>query len=149
MHMSVTIRSAGPDDVPAILAIEREASNAAHWTAEQYKQRVAEGMVLVAEEGLGVCGFVCGRVVAGEWEIENIVVAEASRCRGTADRLLQAFLLRAHDEAAVAVWLEVRESNQAARRLYEKHEFRETGRRRGYYRNPGEDAVLYGLGLQS
>lgn len=42
-----------------------------------------------------------------------------------------------------AVFLEVRESNMAARRLYEKLGFAETGRRRGYYANPPEDAVLY------
>ena len=48
--MPVAIRSAGLDDVPAILAIERQASGAAHWTAEQYNKLVGSGVVLVAEQ---------------------------------------------------------------------------------------------------
>jgi len=42
-----------------------------------------------------------------------------------------------------AIFLEVRESNTGARRLYEEFGFRETGRRKAYYTNPSEDAVLY------
>ena len=46
-------------------------------------------------------------------------------------------------EGAAAVFLEVRESNRAARALYEKWAFLESGRRRGYYKDPEEDAILY------
>jgi len=143
--MPVTIRSAVPDDLPAILVIERQAASAAHWTQDQYERRVAEGIILVAEEAGSLSGFVCARVVAGEWEIENVVVAESTRRRGVADGLLLEILRRARDQAASAVWLEVRESNQPARFLYEKHGFHETGRRRMYYRNPDEDGLLYKL----
>jgi ribosomal-protein-alanine acetyltransferase len=146
--MSVTIRSAVADDVAAILDIERQAASAAHWTREQYDRRVVEGMILVSEEAPGISGFVCARVVAREWEIENIVVAEQHRRQGIADELLQEFLLHTRDEAGTAVWLEVRESNLPARRLYEKRGFREAGSRRGYYQNPVEDALLYELRLE-
>ncbi|MFY9559636.1 MAG: ribosomal protein S18-alanine N-acetyltransferase [Terriglobales bacterium] len=141
--MPVTIRSAGLDDVPAILALEREAASASHWTPEQYTRLVEGGLVLVAEAETKVSGFVCAQVLAEEWEIENVVVAAQARRRGIADALLRELLGHIRSQAGETVWLEVRESNQPARRLYEKHGFREAGRRRGYYQEPVEDAVLY------
>ncbi len=143
--MSVVVRPAAFDDVPAILAIERHAPSAAHWTSEQYNRLLGSGAVLVAEEGGKLCGFVCAQAVANEWEIQNVVVAEASLRRGIADELLRQLIQRAQSEAASAILLEVRESNGPARRLYEKHGFREVGRRRSYYRDPVEDAILYAL----
>jgi len=58
---------------------------------------------------------------------------------------LRELIRRAESEAASAILLEVRESNLPARRLYEKHGFREVGRRRVYYQDPADDAVLYAL----
>jgi len=147
--MPVVIRSAALNDVPAILAIEQQAPGAAHWTAEQYQKLVGSGVVLVAEDAAEeagqLCGFVCAKAVAGDWEIENVVVAAAFLRRGIANELLRNLIQRAAGEAASAILLEVRESNLPARRLYEKHGFREVGRRREYYRDPMEDAILYAL----
>src|SRR6202044_4153838 len=64
--MLPNIRSAAVDDIPGILAIERQAPNAAHWTPEQYNKSVEGGFVLVAEIAGQVCGFVCANAVAGE-----------------------------------------------------------------------------------
>ena len=141
--MPVTIRSAALDDVPALLAIEQEAASAAHWTRERYAGLVESGIVLVAEEGGKISGFVCAKNVAGHWEIENMVVAKQGRRRGIGSGLLDELLRRVRNDGSAAVWLEVRESNQPARRLYEKHAFCETGRRRRYYKDPVEDAVRY------
>lgn len=143
--MPVAIRSAALTDVPAMLAIEQQAPDAAHWTPEQYNKLVAGGVVLVAEETGKLCGFVCAHAVAGEWEIENVVVAAEFLRRGIAKELLRELIRRAESEAASAILLEVRESNLPARRLYENHGFREVGRRRAYYRDPVDDAVLYAL----
>ena len=143
--MPAVIRSAALNDVPAILAIEQQAPGAAHWNAEQYKKLVGSGVVLVAEEAGRLCGFVCAKAVADEWEIENVVVAAAFLRRGIANELLRELIQRAANEAASAILLEVRESNLRARRLYEKHGFREVGRRREYYGDPVEDAILYAL----
>jgi [ribosomal protein S18]-alanine N-acetyltransferase len=145
--MPVAIRSASLNDVPTILAIEGQAPGAAHWTSEQYKKLVGSGVVLVAEEEGRLCGFVCAKAVAGEWELENVVVAAAFLRRGIANELVRELIQRAANKAASAILLEVRESNLPARRLYEKHGFREVGRRRGYYRDPVEDAILYALRL--
>lgn len=143
--MPISILSAALVHVPAILALEQGAPGAAHWTSEQYNKLMGSGVVLVAEEGGRFCGFLCAQAVAGEWEIENVVVAADSLRRGIANELVSALVERARSEAASAILLEVRESNLAARGLYEKHDFREVGRRRMYYADPVEDAILYGL----
>jgi ribosomal-protein-alanine acetyltransferase len=148
--MPITIRSATLSDIPAILAIERGAGSAAHWTSQQYAELVSSGVVLVAEEAVAeeaghVSGFVCAKSVAGEWELENIVVAAQLLRQGIANELLQELIQRAKGQAASAILLEARELNLPARRLYEKHRFREVGRRRGYYKDPPEDAILYAL----
>jgi len=141
--MPLMIRSASLNNVPALLALEQSAATAAHWTREQYLARVDSGIVLIAEEGVGkISGFVCARIIAGDCELENIVVDENFRRRGIGAALLRE-LLGNSERSGSAVWLEVRESNKAARRLYEKQGFRESGRRRRYYKNPEEDAILY------
>jgi ribosomal-protein-alanine N-acetyltransferase len=145
--MPAAIRSAALNDVPAILAIEQQASGAAHWTRDQYNQLVSSGVVLVAEEAGQFCGFVCAQAVAGEWEIENVVVAAGFLRRGIANELIRTLIQRAKNEAASALLLEVRESNRAARGLYEKQGFREVGCRPAYYRDPAEDAILCTLRL--
>jgi [ribosomal protein S18]-alanine N-acetyltransferase len=151
--MPVTIRSATLNDVSAILAIERQAPSAAHWTSEQYNNLLGSGVVLVAEQAAEesskesgkLSGFICAKAVANEWEIENVVVAAAFLQRGVANELLRELILHAQKAAASAILLEVRESNRPARRLYEKHGFREVGRRPSYYGDPAEDAILYAL----
>jgi [ribosomal protein S18]-alanine N-acetyltransferase len=143
--MLPNIRSAAVDDIPGILAIERQAPNAAHWTPEQYNKSVEGGFVLVAEIAGQVCGFVCANAVAGEWEIENVVVGGEFLRRGVANELMRGLIQRAQDGFASAILLEVRESNVAARGLYRKYGFQEVGRRRAYYNLPPEDSILYAL----
>jgi ribosomal-protein-alanine N-acetyltransferase len=143
--MPVTLRSASLADVPSILAIERQSTTAAHWSADEYQQRLDSGFVLLGETAEEICGFVCARVVAGVWEIENVVVVAEFRRGGVGGDLVRELLRQAEIAGGTAVWLEVRESNLAARGLYEKHGFRETGRRRKYYKDPTEDAILYEL----
>ena len=82
-------------------------------------------------------------MVAEEWEIENIAIAGSARRRGLGTRLLGELLDLARAKGAEAVFLEVRESNRVARALYEKWAFLESGRRRRYYKDPEEDAILY------
>jgi [ribosomal protein S18]-alanine N-acetyltransferase len=144
------IRRATPEDIPALISLERRAATAAHWTAEQYEAAFANGapssrLFLVLEKESAVQGFIVGRAIGEEWEIENIAVAEPIRSRGLGTRLLGEILDLARGRGAQAVFLEVRESNLAARRLYEKWAFIENGRRGHYYRNPEEDAILYRL----
>ena len=142
------IRPANPDDVPAILTLERESAAAAHWTDQHYRAAFRKGgpmrTVLVAEDG-PLIGFLVARGGQPEWEIENIAVAQHAQRHGAGTRLVGELLRLARNAAASAVFLEVRRSNLAARRLYEKTGFVEDGVREGYYREPDEDAVLYAL----
>ncbi len=143
--MPVTIRSAGLNDVPGLIALEQQVPAAAHWTVEHYHKRVAGGAVLLAEQAGQLCGFLCAHSIAGEWEIENIAVAAGFLRRGIASALLGELIRRARVESSSAILLEVRETNLPARRLYERHGFRQIGRRGDYYRDPPEDAILYTL----
>lgn len=101
-----------------------------------------------SESGTGVVGFLVARHIAPEWELENIVIAPAARRKGLGKRLLDTLLARASETNSDAVFLEVRESNAGARAIYEKLGFQISGRRKSYYADPEEDAVLYRLGLR-
>lgn len=139
------VRPATPADIPALLALDRGAPAAAHWKEADYQQLFAEGaerVTMVIEEDY-VQGFIVARVLGPEWEIENIVIASPAQRRGLGTRLVEQLLELAQTQGAQAVFLEVRESNQAARILYSKLGFVESGRRKSYYGNPEEDALLY------
>ncbi len=143
------IRHATPADIPAMMALEKHAATAAHWTTEQYEavffSQAPSRVVLILEEESELKAFIAGRVLDKEWEIENVAVAGPARRHGLGSRLLGEFLDLARSRSAEAVFLEVRESNLAARRLYEKWAFVESGRRKSYYRDPHEDAMVYRL----
>ncbi len=143
------IRPATAADIPAMMGLVSHSATAARWSRAQYDrvfdEQVPRRVALVIEEGTAVRGFLVAHEVANEWEIENIAVAGAARRRGLGTRLLGEFLKLASREGATAVFLEVRESNRAARLLYEKWSFQESGRRSGYYAQPQEDAIVYRL----
>lgn len=145
------IRHGTPLDIPDLLALERQAPAAAHWSREQY-QNIFDGeapsrVLLVLEENASIRGFIVGGALDREWEIENIAVSESVQRLGFGSRLLQEFLAFVRAQGAEEIFLEVRESNLAARRLYEKSGFSERGRRPSYYQQPEEDAIVYHLGL--
>jgi len=144
-NMAVSIREATIGDLPAILALEQVSPTAAHWWLNQYETRIAQEQVIAAEHDGVVCGFLCWRAAAGEWEIENVVVAAELQRRGIGAALVRTAIEKWRTSGGTALLLEVRESNEAARILYEKCGLRDVGRRRGYYGGPPEDAVLYRL----
>jgi len=143
------IRLATPEDVPSIRALERKAAGAAHWADREYDALFAPDapvrFVLVAGNEFDVAqldGFAIARWTLDDWEVENVVVARERQRLGIATKLIQDLLSRAQATGATSVLLEVRESNLAARSLYEKLGFSEEGRRSNYYRDPTEDALL-------
>lgn len=141
------IRGATVQDIPRLIAIARESPSAGHWTVSQYEQALTETqphrLVLALEEADSVFGFVVAAEIAGEWELENIAVAASERRKGHADRLIDALLSELRRFTASNIHLEVRVSNEAARRLYEKWGFEKVGLRPRYYHTPTEDAILY------
>jgi ribosomal-protein-alanine N-acetyltransferase len=145
----VQIRPATLDDVPLLMALEKHAATAAHWSIEQYHLVFSPSQIfriaLVLEDQGTIQGFLIARGIGPEWELENIAIAGPARRRGLGTRLLGEFLDAVRLRGATAVFLEVRESNSAARRLYEKWAFAESGRRANYYLNPPEAAITYRL----
>jgi ribosomal-protein-alanine acetyltransferase len=85
---------------------------------------------------------VLARHAADEGEILNLAVAPAARRRGLGRLLVERALAHLVEAGARAAYLEVRQSNSAARRLYGKLGFQEVGTRVAYYRRPTEDAVV-------
>jgi ribosomal-protein-alanine acetyltransferase len=144
----VKLRPATLDDIPALMALEKHAVTTAHWSAEQYQEifsRNPPRVAIVIEDQNAIQGFLIARAVGPEWELENIAIAGPASRRGHGSRLLGEFLDTARSRGATAVFLEVRESNSAARRLYEKWAFSASGRRSNYYRDPKEAAITYRL----
>ena len=141
------IRPATPADIPAMMRLTDHSATAAHWSRDQYDQiftqDVPQPLAMIVQDSEGLQGFLIAKGILDEWEIENIAIAGPARRRGLGTRLLGKFLDCARAKGARAVFLEVRESNHAARALYEKWSFDESGRRPGYYSGPVEDAILY------
>ncbi len=139
------IRLAVSDDIAQMMALAAESESAAHWSAREYEALFApeapERVALVACEE-AIAGFVIARCGDEEWEIENVVVDPELRRQGIGDRLIQEVLRQARERGVADIFLEVRESNVAARGLYAKWGFTEAGRRAKYYRDPEEDAVV-------
>lgn len=99
------------------------------------------GAIQASEAG----GFALGRVIADEAELLTIAVTPDARRQGIAARCLTAFEANARAKGARRVFLEVAESNAAARALYDAAEYRPVGRRPDYYRRPDGthiDAIL-------
>jgi ribosomal-protein-alanine N-acetyltransferase len=162
--MAVRVRAAELADLARLVEIASHSATAAQWNQTEYlklfasEQPEAETQAnpqiidpnikgqprtaLVVEQDGGVVGFIVGRQVADEWEIENIAVTGAARRCGLGSRLVGELLDLVRKRGGKSVFLEVRESNRAARSLYEKWAFLEVGRRKMYYQNPAEDAWI-------
>lgn len=146
----ITLRSGRPADIPFLVALSSRSATAAQWDEAHYRAAFARGnpserLVLVLEEDSRPQGFLVARPLGPEWELENIAFAAAARRRGLASHLLGEFIALARNHGAQAIYLEVRESNLAARKLYEKMAFLESGRRPAYYHDPDEAAIVYNL----
>ena len=147
---TLSIRRCVPTDLEQIARIE-QASFSDPWSFETFSAALAlpHMRFLVAEEaGRGgggapvLVGYVVALVVADEGEIADLAVAPSARRRGIARELLERMSSDVVEVGVRALYLEVRESNSAARALYESLGFEQVGRRRGYYQYPSEDALL-------
>ena len=159
----MTIRPLESRDVEAILAIQAACPEIAQWTAWDY-DRVARGEMAgwvatensnvgvdaaaavagaaVTEFAAEVAGFLVARRLSSELEILNFAVESEWRRCGIGAALLTEALQWAETLQATQAILEVRASNLAALRFYERHKFEVVGRRPRYYTAPVEDALL-------
>lgn len=143
------IRKADVADIPRLVELSADAHTASRWNAEQFFRLVhaPEKICLVADEDHTVFGFGIAGIAADEMEVENILVAEERRLRGWGKDLLEKLLEIAESRGVKTVFLEVRESNLPAIMLYRSLAFGESGRRKGYYSDPSEDALMLSLKL--
>lgn len=146
----LSFRLGRPADIPFLVALARHSATAAQWDESRYRGCFARGnpterLIVVLEEDAQPKAFLVAHPVGPEWELENIAVAAEARGRGLGTRLLGEFIDLARNNGAQAIYLEVRESNAAARALYEKSAFIASGRRPAYYHDPEEAALLYSL----
>ena len=97
---------------------------------------------LVAMEGEQVAGYIGSQTVCGETDMMNVAVHPDHRRKGIAEKLILALIEELKGMESHCLTLEVRASNAPAIALYEKLGFQEVGRRKNYYRNPREDALI-------
>ncbi|HCN75101.1 ribosomal protein S18-alanine N-acetyltransferase [Pseudolactococcus plantarum] len=123
-----------------VQAILVDVYDSAPWTLAQTvsdMNREETNYYLALEANETVIGFLATSIVMDEIEITNLAVSRAYQHQGIASLLLNALL-----NQDGKFFLEVRNSNQKARQLYEKHGFETYFIRRNYYQNPNEDALL-------
>ncbi|HXG71742.1 MAG TPA: ribosomal protein S18-alanine N-acetyltransferase [Gemmatimonadaceae bacterium] len=131
-------------DLDSVAAIEK-ASFGDPWPKAAFKRLIGDPLAIFlvgrGSEG-GVDGYVVAVAVAGEGEVLNVAVSNGARRTGLGGKLLDAVLLELRARSVTAAFLEVRNSNSSARGLYESRGFADVARRRGYYVNPAEDAIV-------
>ena len=142
---SVQVRRLAYGDLPGVLSVERR-SFPAPWSLAMFVLELSKpsGVCLAADTDEGIVGYlICSRY-AEVWHLMNVAVDPDRRREGIADLMIASLLdVAGHDGRYT---LEVRVSNHAAIRMYERIGFRRAGRRRRYYHDNGEDAMIMWLG---
>jgi [ribosomal protein S18]-alanine N-acetyltransferase len=159
------IRPATPVDIDAIVTIERVAFSDPPWSRRSFVSLLRDPHVQFLVAAVAdplphagrelhsapdvpeVAGYVVTWVVADEADVSNLAVSPGRQRRGIGRRLLEAAITGVQAVGARTVYLEVRESNVAALRLYDSRGFVVIGRRARYYRSPSEDALVLRLNL--
>jgi ribosomal-protein-alanine N-acetyltransferase len=132
------------EDLDAVLAIER-ASFTTPWSRAAFRYELLQNRVarcLVVRADREVVGYLCLWEIGHEIHITNLAVHPGFRRQGIARTLLGDTLEEARRSGVEQVFLEVRPTNREARALYESFGFEVIGRRKGYYFDTGEDALV-------
>jgi len=131
-------------DLDAILDIDR-ASFPQPWTRAMYEEErrhPERSFLAVWRDGDAVAGYITFWLIVDEIHINNVAVRPEARGRGIGRALVEFAMREGVRRGAASVLLEVRSANQAARRLYDRLGFRQTGTRSGYYAHPPDDALI-------
>lgn len=137
------IRRMKASDLAQVCEIEKE-NFSMPWSEKSFLESMEreDTVFLVAEEDTEIAGYVGCYCIAGTGEITNVAVKERFRRRGIASRLLDALCEEAETLDTQELFLEVRESNEAAIALYSRQGFVREGIRRNFYEKPAEHAVI-------
>jgi ribosomal-protein-alanine N-acetyltransferase len=142
MTPSLEIRRLTYADLPQVIAVERRAFGTP-WSLAMFVLELSKpsGICLAAVREGRILGYlVCSRYDV-VWHVMNVAVDDRLRRGGIATALIER-LFSIADRPGERYTLEVRTSNEAAIKLYERFGFRAAGRRRGYYHDNREDAVI-------
>ena len=140
----IRLRRADRSDLAAVVEIEK-VSFADPWSSASFRSALAEERVLfvVAESASAeLLGYVVAWCTVDEAELANLAVIPSARGAGVGKALVDAALRYGEERGCLCMYLEVRESNGAARAVYAARGFEQVGRRRRYYRDPVEDALV-------
>lgn len=137
------------EDIDPVMAIEAH-SFPTPWPAGGYRHELTNNrrahyyVLLCRDQGKPeqIVGYTGYWLMAGEAHISTVAVKPDCRGLGLGELLLLQVLSSADEREAELVTLEVRRSNEVAQSLYRKFGFENVGRRKGYYRDTGEDALL-------
>ena len=147
----ISITLAAEENIHRILEIESEAISPP-WSEKALFEELGRDdsyfIVAVNRPQNNVAGFAILRQVGDDGELLQIAVDKSARRCGIGDVLIDAVLKYSEEKNYNSVFLEVRGSNDAAVRLYEKHGFSTVRVRKGYYYSPVEDAVVMSKGLR-
>jgi [ribosomal protein S18]-alanine N-acetyltransferase len=141
--LDYALRDLRTDDLSRMLEIE-QSSFSTPWRRSTFEGLLRRGdadLIGVTVEGRLV-GYAITWTIMDQAELGNVAVTPDARRRGLGRVLIEAALARVRRRGARECFLEVRESNQVARRLYEALGFAVIGRRRRYYSSPVEDALV-------
>lgn len=142
----MTVTAMTLQDISAVMEIENR-SFPTPWSDSSFRHELLENpyaslFVVKSADRPRVIGFACVWIIDEELKINNIAVHPRWRARGVGTRLLRFLLEFAAAQRCREVTLEVRPSNEPARRLYEKAGFRQVARRKNYYSDTHEDALV-------
>ncbi len=134
------LRAAKKEDVPSVLNAER-LSFSDPWTEGMLLSSVSDGFdFTLLFDGEALVGYsILDRRVLGEAELHNIAIIPDYRGKGLSSLLMDKII---SDTEGSVIFLEVRAGNAAAIGLYKKHGFTEIGKRKNYYKNPPDDAII-------
>ena len=145
MKDGLIIRPANLGDLPSIVNLENECAEDAY-SPELIKQSLSDfnTLTLIAVSGEDVLAYVSASVLVDESDMLKIVVKQKFRRMGVGIQLLNELKIELKKRGVDFVFLEVRESNDPAKRLYEKFGFVKISKRQKYY-SDGENAEIYRL----
>ena len=143
------IRRAQEQDLAAFSQFSQSESLGTGWGPTTFHDSLQneQDRLWVAMESGELKGFLVSRVIAGEAELLNVVVASNARRNGIGRELMSVWLGQMHEESVERLFLEVRVSNLAAITLYQGLGFIQVGTRVGYYQPDLEDALVMARGL--
>ena len=139
----MTILKMAESHVPQIAELEKLCFHDP-WSISSIASEVSNrlSLWLVAAEDDQVIGYVGSQTVLGETDMMNIAVHPEYRKQGIATLLINDLVDKLKEQGSHSLMLEVRASNEPAISVYRKLDFMEVGRRKNYYRNPKEDALI-------